>query len=222
MLRDFVEKDMNLKYEEKVAVVVVTYNPDLKRLKLVIHSLSKEVKKIVVVDNGSKNIIEIEKIAGRKTVIRMGKNKDIAEGLNTGIGRILSQHKEVRWVLTLDQDTILGKGSVSEVFREFGRLPESIKSRTGILAMSPKEKDRDMYTYPIPENINFVRKLFAQTSGNLVRAEIFSSLRFRNDFFIDQVDHEFDMNVRNMGFLIIEYDKKNFESFSGKEGKGRK
>ena len=216
---DFVKINVNSRYIDKVVAVVVTYNPDLKRLAQVVHSLEIEVKDIVIVDNGSGNIANIEKIAGGKTIIKMGKNKGIAEGMNKGIARVLLQHRSVEWILTLDQDTILRKGAISEIFRKFETLPKSIRNKTGILAMSPKEKDRDMYTYPVLENNNFVRKLFAQTSGNLVRAKIFESVRFRDDFFIDQVDHEFDMIVRSKGFLIIEYDKKTLDHSLGKKEK---
>ena len=223
MLCDFVERDVELKYKEEIAAVVVTYNPDLKRFERVVHSLKKEVKYIVIVDNGSKNIANIEEIAGRKIIIRMNINKGIAEGLNAGIKKALSQHKSIGWILTLDQDTIIKKGAIASIFEEFETLQNSIKDRTGILAMSPKEKDEDMYTYPVPSNSNFVRKLFAQTSGNLVRARIFASIRFRDDFFIDQVDHEFDMRVRSNEFLIMEYDKKMLDhSLGKKENVGKK
>lgn len=41
------------------------------------------------------------------------------------------------------------------------------------------------------------------TSGNLVRAEVFNSLKFREEFFMDQVDFDFDYNLRKLGYKII-------------------
>ena len=100
----------------------------MKRLAQVVHSLKVEVKDIVIVDNGSGNIANIEKIAEGKTIIKMGKNKGIAEGMNTGIKKVLSQHRSIGWILTLDQDTILRKGAISEIFRKFETLPKSIRN----------------------------------------------------------------------------------------------
>ena len=41
------------------------------------------------------------------------------------------------------------------------------------------------------------------TSGNLVRAEVFINLQFREEFFMDQVDFDFDYEVRKLGYRII-------------------
>ena len=201
-----------------VGAVVVTYNPDLGRFRRMISALEEEeVKRIVVVDNGSKNINKIEKIVGKNRIIKLENNQGIAKGMNIGIRDIRSVYNDLDWILTLDQDTILKNGSIMELFREYDRLPEKFRSKVGILAMSPKEKDNDKYTYGLEESSKFVKKLFAQTSGNLIKAQIFDKIRFRDDFFIDHVDHEFDINLRKRGFLIIEYDRKTLDHSLGKE-----
>ena len=47
----------------KIAAGIVTYNPDIKKLEKNIKSIFGQSDSIVICDNGSDNIVQVEKIA---------------------------------------------------------------------------------------------------------------------------------------------------------------
>jgi rhamnosyltransferase len=194
--------------EDRIAAVIVTYNPDLARLKKVIGSVLSQVDFVVAVDNGSKNINEVKKIVAASGVelIKLGHNFGIAVALNRGIRRALSKSKDLDWILTLDHDTIVHSRAIATIMSRYRLLSADTKERIGILALSHKHHDSDPYTERLAENPKFLTKIFAQTSGNLIRKSVFKFASFREDFFIDQVDHEFDLQLLKKGLSIIEYD----------------
>ena len=92
---------------------IVTYNPDIERLNENILAIYKQVRVVFVVDNGSNNIDQIEKICSVKKntyLIKNNKNLGIASALN----RIMCQAKNAgaSWCLLLDQDSIPPRGSI--------------------------------------------------------------------------------------------------------------
>ena len=56
----FMEKEINSKV--KTAAGIVTYNPEIERLQENLKAASKQVDFVLIYDNASKNIDEIEKV----------------------------------------------------------------------------------------------------------------------------------------------------------------
>lgn len=86
---------------------IVLYNPDLGRLKENIESICKQVDKVILIDNGSDNIREIEDLIKEYLnciLLKNGENMGIAYALN----QILkyAYENDVKWFLTLDQDSV--------------------------------------------------------------------------------------------------------------------
>ena len=64
---------------------IVLYNPDLGRLKENIESICKQVDKVILIDNGSDNIREIEDLIKKYLnciLLKNGENMGIAYALN--------------------------------------------------------------------------------------------------------------------------------------------
>ena len=64
---------------------IVLYNPDLGRLKENIESICKQVDKVILIDNGSDNIREIEDLIKEYLnciLLKNGENMGIAYALN--------------------------------------------------------------------------------------------------------------------------------------------
>ncbi len=191
-----------------VCAVVVTFNPDVIRFKNLIESAGKQVKRIVVVDNGSRNIGDIKRILlhGKAKLITLNKNFGQPKALNEGGNEAIKQHS--KWILILDDDTILYKNAVNDILARYERLPEGVKERVGLLAMAVEPTDTNKHTAVLAEDPEFISRKSVITSGNLIKCSVFERVKFREDFFIDQVDTEFDIRLRSFGYSIIEYNKK--------------
>ena len=85
---------------------IVTYNPDIHRLRENISSIIRQVDHIVICDNGSRNINSIKEIimSFPIRVIELNENMGIAYALNKICE--ISIELGYEWVLTLDQDSV--------------------------------------------------------------------------------------------------------------------
>lgn len=85
---------------------IVTYNPDIEKLKKNISRIAGQVCKLVIADNGSKNIEDIKRLAAAFENVSVILNYE-----NFGIARALNQimkwssNNGGDWTITLDQDS---------------------------------------------------------------------------------------------------------------------
>ncbi len=197
----------------RIEGVIVTFNPELGRLRAVLAAAAAQVDALVVADNGSNNLKEIEAaVSGQNkiSVLPLGSNRGIAAALNAGVARLLSNNPD--WILTLDQDTVLQPGAVERVLDEFYDLNLATRETVGVLGMSRRGR-RPPATWrrrfvdrktEIGQLGQFMEKTGLITSGNLVRAKLFPAVSYREDLFIDQVDWRFCADVRRMGLRVLE------------------
>lgn len=175
-----------------MVALIVTFNPDQRLLKSV-EVLKNSVNYVVIVDNCSTDksillkLIEYCK-TGFLTVLELNANRGIAGGLNYGVEYLKAKPK-VAFVLTLDQDTILVENDLIRIIGEADRRFDNI----GIISLGLKKGNSDEYKEIKHSN----------TSGNIVRMEVFNTLRFREEFFMDQVDYDFDYEVIKNGYRIV-------------------
>lgn len=199
-----------------VAAIIATYNPNIERFRSVIKALINQVSTMVVVDNGSKNKKDIEillKNFQNIAFIPLRENLGLAAALNIGVEKIRKTKYRYKWILTLDQDSIIFKNAVSTIITDFNKLPDNIKNRVGIISLSPSSREtRDisylLQTHPIKNNKDFIDADFIITSGNLVKYEIFDYVKYREDLFIDDIDYEFDIRLRSLGYKLLEHNYK--------------
>lgn len=115
---------MNL-FNNKILIYagIVSYNPDMVRLRDNINAIYSQVDKLIIVDNKSENLNDIEYFVEKYENIILIKNND-----NLGIAKALNQIMEVGlceradWVLTLDQDSVVSKFLISE-YRKYIDMP---------------------------------------------------------------------------------------------------
>jgi rhamnosyltransferase len=187
-----------------IVTVIVTFNPNINRFIKVLDAASKQTQKIIIVDNASKNIKEIKKVLlNNAKIIELSENLGLSAALNIGIKNAIEAF-DPDWILTLDDDTILYKNAIKKVLNEYNLLSITYKEKIGVLALSPNKVNK-LHINQVINNSRFVYKEFVQTSGNLIKTTILKSIKFRTDFFIDQIDFEFDINIRKAGFYILEY-----------------
>jgi rhamnosyltransferase len=194
----------------KVASIVVSYNGSDRILKTV-KALLDQVDYIIIVDNNSDPTTKLMlcEMEGEYKV------KVIYNSLNTGVACALNQgisHARARgfeWVLTMDQDSIADGNMVRELF-------EGVKIFSGnekVVSFSPEI----VYGSPVSTSVcnnnsqlkaKYEEKLVVITSGNLFKASVFESIGvFNEELFIDSVDFDFCLRLKQSGFHIIRCSK---------------
>lgn len=182
-----------------IFAVVVTYNPDLERLKSNIESLGIQnpLDGIIVVDNGSKNVDKIESALSKTKVeiIKLGRNQGIARALNVGIQKASDTGAD--WVLTCDQDSILP----ANLMQSFSKYLQS----EGVAILCPKiyDENAEIYVKPVSESSPFVCVEKCITSGSLTNVACWKNVNGFDEFlFIDGVDFDFCERLREKKFKI--------------------
>ena len=164
----------------KVLAGIVTYNPNIKRLRLNIKAIINDVTYVVIVDNGSQNALEIQNIYNDYDNIRVvfnRRNLGVAKALNQ-IGNI-AEKMNCDFFITLDQDSVFNKNAIGKMMHKMALIP-----KVGIVA--PVVNRNGISHFNINQNRTVI------TSGNLVRTKAWKDIGgFWNYLFIDEVDHEF-------------------------------
>lgn len=157
-----------------------------------------QVNRIIIVDNNSKNIHEIKRlIESYKKIFLLENRKNLGIGyaLNKAIRQITLEDSP-DWILTLDQDTIIMQNAINRVLREYEKLGSP--NKVGILVLSQFSTDGPP----------FKELDYAMTSGSLVKTEIYKKIKYREGFFLDQIDFDFSYEVRRIGYRILSYNLK--------------
>lgn len=184
--------------------LIVTYNPDLKILEKNIKRTMDQVEACVIVDNGSKNADKIKHLGEKlgATLIVLKKNVGIAAAQNIGFEYF--EKNNFDWVLTLDQDSLVPKNTISTYLQS-----KKIRNKTtGIITSryydrnwSSSQKKAIMGT--TDGLLKATQKKFVISSGNLVRVSAWKAVSGFDEFlFIDMVDYDFDAKLVLAGYKI--------------------
>jgi rhamnosyltransferase len=197
---------------DAVRCVVVTWNPDVERLAAVLDALTPQVAGIIVVDNGSRDFDALAtRWSGHEELEFVGlpENRGIAAALNAGVTRALA--KDPAWILTMDQDTLVGDGAVAAALDDLAALDEPIRSRCALVALRPHPQPASIWLTRYAERLlvtgslgAFVERRGVITSGNLVRADVAREVAYDERLFIDQVDFDFCYSLRRRGFRVVQ------------------
>jgi rhamnosyltransferase len=181
-----------------VAAVVVLYNPGMQVINN-ITSFLYQVDRLYVVDNSemiNNDIVEeINKLSHTK-YIRNNSNLGIAAALN--IGAKLAINENYDYILTMDDDSIADDSLVKNLLHH-------ITKSDGIAIVSPYQIDEQ---YPVvPKKLDSIHKDSVWTSGNLLNLKAFAKTDgFKEEFFMDYIDHEFCLRLQKIGYKIIQDD----------------
>lgn len=184
-----------------VCAVVVAYYPDAgfaARLEKVL----PQVAKILIVDNTPEDLRLPEKFGEIWTqaidLIDNQSNKGVAFALNQGLK--FANDAGYEWLLTLDQDT-----------QCLPDMVDTLLTVAGVCTFDPIVIGSNYYDpqanqtkVPIDAATDFLEQKTVITSGSLVDvARAIAIGGFRDDYFIDQVDHEFCLRARANGYRVV-------------------
>lgn len=194
-------------------VGIVTFNPELGRLKDNLDAISSQTGLILIYDNGSNNIRTIRSFLDAypcAVLIDSGKNSGMAVALNVLANEAIK--REFTDILFLDQDSVAPDGMLAQ-------LAACRSNRIGIIG--PKIVDRNESEVSDASGVVQVPRLI--TSGSLLSLRAFEVVGgYDERLFVDWVDFEFCNNLRIHGYeLVRDNDVRLLHEFGHEEYAGR-
>jgi rhamnosyltransferase len=193
-------------FAQSVCAVIVTYYPD-SRLSDHVRRVASQVAQVVIVDNGSSapcvQLVRALSDDLSMHLILNPTNQGIASALNAGARWAATQG--FRWVLTLDQDSIVSLDMVETLGSVVCSYPRP--ERLAVVGSNYQDKAHGkIFREQVAGTTGFTGREMESvlTSGSLVSTSAFEALGgFRDEFFIDCVDHEFCLHARARGFHVV-------------------
>jgi rhamnosyltransferase len=189
---------------ENICAVFVAYFPDAQFPER-LEKMRRQVAKILVVDNTpggsglsasfrSQDSLDIEVIENRS-------NLGVGAALNQGFARAIE--RGCHWVVSFDQDSWASDNLVSTLASIIKR--QSRQDRVGVVGCN--FEDQNLNTPAVKSAAggpDFLEPLTVITSGSLMSTDVFSAVGpFRQDFFIDFIDHEYCLRLRKRGYSVL-------------------
>lgn len=172
---------------------IVTYNPDIEKLKKNISRIAGQVCKLVIADNGSKNIEDIKRLAAAFENVSVILNYE-----NFGIARALNQimkwssNNGGDWTITLDQDSECSD-CIIDLYK-----PYLNKEDVGMLTC--RYTDRNLNEENVVYNSDCEEIDFCITSASLLKNECWKKTAgFDEYLFIDKVDNDICLKLQENG-----------------------
>ncbi|MDF4030592.1 glycosyltransferase family 2 protein [Lactobacillus delbrueckii] len=196
--------DNNMLTEERKKVLggVVTYNPEILRLRENLESLTKQLDTIYIFDNGSKNLDDIERLldsfSNNFKLHKAPKNMGIAYALKEIMN--YAQKEKYDWVLSVDQDSVLNEKLVDEYM---SALSSYHGNDIGMLTCLIK--DRNFKDESVEKQKEALKEVpICITSASLTNIKnYFLTDGYDENLFIDLVDTDICLSLRERGFKIL-------------------
>ncbi|MFB1097902.1 glycosyltransferase family 2 protein [Terribacillus sp. JSM ZJ617] len=184
------------KGDKMIAGIVVLYNPKSDMVIKNISTYLEYIDYLLVVDNSEEsNAASFSQLIEKENIeyLSLGENKGIAFALNCGIKFALQ--KKADYLLTMDQDSYFKpeeiKKYINYIYGDFMELKKAA-------LLSPK------HTVPYLKNDEGIKEVkTVMTSGNIIDLHKISEIGlFKEDLFIDSVDHEYCYRIKNSGYRV--------------------
>ncbi len=204
--------------DPRVYAIVVTFQPDIPRLKELLAACLPQVAGLVVVDNSSnaqiQDVLESEGQAHQFDVLTLSSNVGVAAAQNKGIAWAKAQGST--HILLFDQDSVPAPDMVS---RLTNALKECADTGRRVAAVGPRLVDRRTGTstpfvrfglwgvkkqhYSAGDPFAWVETDFLVSSGMLIPMETLEHIGLLEDeLFIDNVDLEWCFRARSRKFNL--------------------
>lgn len=185
----------------KICAGIVSYNPDLLVIEKNLIAIYPQVDKVFLVDNGSLNIKDLERIFSEFNnieIIRNEENKGIAFALNQLCSYAYKQKFDC--IITLDQDSLCSQNFVKELIVYYNDSIGIVCPRIDFIY-----DDNYCVSTTSPEGQKITACI---TSGSLTSLLAWKKCSgFDNWMFIDHVDDDFCMRLKLAGFYIVRANK---------------
>lgn len=196
--------------------IIVTFQPDLDRLEVLLRAIRPQVEGIVVADNGPDDRISGWLAARRGLAVKllvMGGNLGVAAAHNAGIAE--ARRQGATRVLLFDQDSHPAPDMVS---RLDGAFATASRCGLNVASAGPRFHDpRDGRVHPFirlngwrvqrvtkPDRESFCTADYLITSGCLISLDALDAVGGLDEsLFIDYVDIEWGLRARSRGYVHL-------------------
>lgn len=204
------------KEQTNICAGIVTYKPELSRLKENIDAIIGQVPAVFIVDNGSEQIKKIEGLVSgydKATLIKNPHNMGMAKALNQLIAAAKTNHYP--WMITLDQDSVCYRDLVNNYLKyldkSMGMLICDIIDRNYTLKATVPPKPSKSVLEDVGRCI---------TSGCCTNVDaVLGCGGFDEKLFIDMVDYDMCYSLREHGYRVV---NAHFTGLLHEVGKSRK
>jgi len=198
--------------------IIVTYNPNMSILNLQYQSIKNQVDTIIYIDNGSKNLKEIELFwneiinnSDKILVIRNGINKGLGFAQNQGIN--MARNLSTTHILLLDHDSVVQHNFVSNLYDTEKDLKIKGHKVGAIGAMYFNKSTGEIY--PITKYFGpFIKRIrpseipveasFLIASGCFISIKVLDQIGGMNeDLFVDYIDVEWCFRAKSFGYKVF-------------------
>ena len=188
---------------------IVTFNPDIDKLRSTLILLKDQVECIYIADNASENFSEISEMTfvlkGEGCTINLTAGETNA-GVAGGLNRIMKVASEEgkKWVLTLDQDSCPDKDLVKGLSQ--GTKFEKI----GIICPRIKDINSGRILVNFGEDTSKNDKKYQTlhsciTAGSMINLEAWNTVGGYDEYlFMDYVDFDYSIRLRKSGYRILQ------------------
>jgi rhamnosyltransferase len=205
----------------EVLILIVTYEGEGtigRLLDSCTDDLALPGRRVLVVDNDSKDrtldIVQSHDLVGVETE-RMARNIGVAAAFNKGMSRARTLGAE--WLFILDQDSVCGEGCLSHLLETGRNL--ALTEKVGAVCATPRSLlfqhvvhfpyrwDGRTFKLVCDDERGHLEPVVtidsSISSGTLYRLEALCSVGgFKEDYFIDFVDHECHLRLRRKGWTL--------------------
>lgn len=195
---------MDAPNSSNTAAIFIAYHPD-QNFPQRVDRVASQVDKIIVVDNASfgntRCMLQALRSNPHTELIENATNEGIASALNRGICRAAQLGYE--WVLTMDQDSAVDPDLISHLRQVYELCP--FRDQLGIVGANFHLGSAGIDLLHTERTRRpWIENSTAITSGSLLNVAAFKKAGpFREDFFIDSVDHEYCLRLRSRDYRII-------------------
>jgi len=175
--------------------VVTLFNPDatvISNLK----SYLPYVKELLIVDNSKEpfELSSLKKEFSSICLLSHSQNLGIAKALNLAI--TYAKNKGYKWLLTMDQDSSFTSTDIKNFIAYFNEVND-----VNLAVFTPLHNKKFLKvekTYNSEED-------YVMTSGNIINIDSAIKVGFFDEkLFIDEVDHDFCLRLKEQGFSILQ------------------
>jgi rhamnosyltransferase len=178
-----------------ILAIVVSYNPNIVEFKKNIEIINEEFNDLIIFDNNSINIIEIEEICKEKNYILI--KNEFNYGLPYAYNYVIKNNfSKYNYFATFDQDTYIPSNYLHNLLPLFDSQP-----KVGVVGPS--------ITYSKKyKNLNYYKSDMLLQSGSIISKSLFNNVGFFYEpLFIDAVEFDFFLRARAKGFTLVRSNK---------------
>ncbi len=192
-------------HKNNICAIIVTYHPD-KDLPQRVSKILPQVDRVILVDNNSNPEAKkmLHDLAQQEQIllIKNKQNLGIAAALNRGV--TWANEYAYKWFLTFDQDTTAESFMVDALTETLDTI--HFKDKIAIIGANyvVSNSCRTIENYGGVNAKKWVEKKTLITSGSLTSLDIHNNIgHFRDEFFIDAVDHDYCLRARSKGYKFV-------------------